>query len=133
MALRTKLMTVLALAVTLLVVSVPLQAHHGASMFDMKSSITVKGTVTSFEWTNPHAMIFADAKDDKGGVQKWTVETRGGPNVLTNAGWTKDSLKPGDQITLIGHPAKDGTYKMRLAKVVLANGQELDLEPHSWY
>jgi hypothetical protein len=131
--LRTSLTTVLALAVAVLVVSTPLPAHHGASMFDMKDLITMKGIVTKFEWTNPHAMILADVKDDKGAVQKWAIETRGGPNVLTKAGWTKDTLSPGDQVTFIGHPAKDGSYNMRLAKVVLANGQELDLEPHSWY
>lgn len=130
---RIRLTAVLALAVAFLVVSTPLQAHHGASMFDMKSLLTMKGTVTSFEWTNPHAMIFPDAKDDKGNVQKWAIETRGGPSVLTKAGWNKDTLRPGDQVTFIGHPAKDGTYKMRLAKVLLASGQELELESHSWY
>lgn len=101
-------------------------------MFDMKQLITVKGTVTSFEWANPHPMIYADVKDDKG-IQKWAVEIRGGPSVLTRAGWNKDSLKPGDQVTLIGHPAKNGTNSMRLAKVVLASGQELDPDPHSWF
>lgn len=108
-------------------------AHHGASMFDMKNSITIKGTVTSFDWSNPHAMIFADVKDDKGNVQKWSIEIRGGPNVLTKAGWNKESLKPGDEATLIGHPAKDGSNSMRLVKVVLANGKELDPDPHSWF
>jgi hypothetical protein len=102
-------------------------------MFDMKNSITMKGTVTRFEWANPHVMIFLDVKDNRGNIQRWAVETRGGPNVLTKAGWTKDTLKPGDQVTLIGHPAKNGTNTMRLAKVVWADGQELDLESHSWF
>lgn len=123
---RPRLMAVLAMTLALLVVSSPLRAHHGASMLDVKSSITVKGTVTSFEWTNPHAMVGSDAKDGKGSVQKWIVETREGPNVLTKAEWTKDTLRPRDQVSLIGHPAKDGTYKMRLAKIVVANGQEFD-------
>jgi hypothetical protein len=115
------------------VVSLPMYAHHGASMFQMDQLITVKGAVTSFDWSNPHAMIYADGKDDKGTVQKWAIETRGGPNVLTRAGWTKDTLKPGDQVTFVGHPAKNGTTSMRLAKVVLSNGQELNPEPHSWW
>lgn len=131
-ALRANLLTFLAMSVGLPVVLVPACAHHGASMFDMKQLITVKGTVTSFEWANPHPMIYAEVKDDKGN-QKWAIEIRGGPSVLTRAGWNRDSLKPGDQVTLIGHPAKNGTNSMRLAKVVLASGQELDPDPHSWF
>ena len=116
-----------------LMVSVPVDAHHGASMFDMEHLITVKGTVTSFEWINPHSMIYADVKDDKGNVQKWAIETRGGPNALTRAGWTKETLKPGDEVTFTGHPAKNGTSNMRLAKVTLANGKEMEPESHSWF
>jgi hypothetical protein len=130
---RTKLLRFLTLAIFLLVVLIPASAHHGASMFDMKQLITVKGTVASFEWANPHAMIYADVKDDRGNMQKWLIELRGGPNALTRAGWNKDTLKPGDQVTLIGHPAKNGTNSMRLAKVVLANGQELDPDPHPFF
>jgi len=78
-------------------------------------------------------MIYADAKDDKGNVQKWAIETRGGPNALSRAGWTKDTLKPGDEVTFTGHPAKNGTSSMRLAKVTLANGKELEPESHSWF
>ncbi len=117
----------------LLAASPPAYAHHGASMFDLAHSISVKGTVTSVEWANPHAMIYVDVKDDKGSIQKWAVETRGGPNVLTRAGWNKDSLKPGDMITLFGHPAKDGSKSMGLEKIVLANGKELDPQPHSLF
>jgi hypothetical protein len=113
--------------------SLPVCAHHGASMFQMDQLITVKATVTSFDWSNPHAMIYADVKDDKGDVQKWAIETRGGPNALTRVGWTKDTLKPGDQVTFVGHPAKNGTTSMRLAKVVRSNGQELNPEPQSWW
>jgi Family of unknown function (DUF6152) len=130
---RARPLAVLTTAVGLLLVLVPAYAHHGASMFDMAHTIAVKGVVTSFEWSNPHAMIFADVKDDKEKIQRWAVEIRGGTNVLTKAGWNKDSLKPGDQVTLIGHPAKDGTNSMRLAKVVFASGQELNPEPHSWF
>ena len=120
--------------IVVLVASVlPVYAHHGASMFDMEHVITVKGTVTSFDWANPHAMIYADVRDDKGNVQKWAIETRGGPNALTRAGWTKDSVKPGDEVTFVGHPAKNGSNGMRLAKIVFANGQELNPDPKSWW
>ena len=114
-------------------VAAPVHAHHGASMFDMEHSITVNGTVTSFDWANPHAMIYADVRNDKGNVQKWAMETRGGPNVLTRAGWTKDSVKPGDQVTFVGHPAKNGTNNMRLAKIVFPDGRELNSDPPSWW
>jgi len=100
-------------------------AHHGfVSWFDMSRSITVKGTVTSFDWTNPHSYIYFDVKDDKGAVQKWSAEL-GAVAMLARAGWRKDTLKPGDEITLIGNPAKDSKPIMHLDKIVLANGQEL--------
>ena len=108
-----------------LIVGTPVFAHHGGSMYDMAHVTSVKGTVTSFDWANPHVMIYADAVDAKGIVQKWSVETRGGPNVLTKAGWTKSTIKVGEQITLVGHPNKNGSPNMRLQKVVFDNGMEL--------
>jgi hypothetical protein len=132
-AIKTGFFARLVAVLALLLVGFPAHAHHGASMFDMEHLITVKGTVTSFDWINPHSMIYADVKDDKGDVQKWAIETRGGPNVLTRAGWTKDTLKPGDEVTFTGHPARNGSSNMRLAKVTLANGKEMEPESHSWF
>jgi hypothetical protein len=100
-------------------------AHHGfVSWFDMSRSITVKGTVTSFDWTNPHSYIYFDVKDEKGATQKWSAEL-GAVAMLARAGWKKDTVKPGDEITLIGNPAKDAKPLMHLDKIVFANGQEL--------
>lgn len=100
-------------------------AHHGiGSWFDMSRSATVKGTVTGFDWTNPHSYIYLDAKGAKGAVEKWTAEM-GSVGMLVRVGWRRSTLKAGDEITLVGKPAKDGTPKMILDKVVLANGQEL--------
>ena len=100
-------------------------AHHGfVSWFDMGRSVTVKGTVTGFDWTNPHSYIYFDVKDEKGAVQKWSAEL-GAVTMLARAGWKRDTVKPGDEITLIGNPAKDGKPLMHLDKIVLANGQEL--------
>ena len=100
-------------------------AHHGfVSWFDMGRSVAVKGTVTSFDWTNPHSYIYFDVKDDKGAIQKWNAEL-GAVAMLARAGWRKDTLKPGDEITLIGNPAKDAKPLMHLDKIVFANGQEL--------
>jgi Family of unknown function (DUF6152) len=100
-------------------------AHHGfVSWFDMSKSVTVKGTVTSFDWTNPHAYIYFEVKDEKGVVEKWSAEL-GALGMLARAGWSRNTLKPGDEITAIGNRAKDGKPVMHLDKVILANGQEL--------
>lgn len=112
-------------AVLLLAFAGATYAHHGiASWFDMSRSATVKGTVTGFDWTNPHSYIYLDVKNDKGAVEKWTAEM-GSVGMLARAGWRRATVKPGDEITLIGKPAKDGKPKMILDKVVFANGQEL--------
>lgn len=101
-------------------------AHHGiSSWFDMARSTTVKGTVTGFDWTNPHSYIYLDAKDANGVMEKWTAEM-GSVGMLVRSGWRRNTLKPGDEITLIGKPAKDGKPRMILDKVVFANGQELE-------
>jgi hypothetical protein len=100
-------------------------AHHGiASWFDMSRSATVKGIVTGFDWTNPHSYIYLDAKDEKGVIQKWTAEM-GSVGMLVRSGWRRGTLKAGDEIPLVGKPAKDGKPRMILDKAVLANGQEL--------
>ncbi len=100
-------------------------AHHGfVSWFDTGHSVTVKGTVTSFDWTNPHAYIYLDVKNEKGAVEKWSIEL-GALAMLARAGWRRDTLKYGDEITAIGNPAKDGKPLMHLSKIVFANGQEL--------
>jgi len=122
---KAYLSSIFALATGLLIVCSPVFAHHGGSMYDNAHLTNVKGTVTTFDWANPHVMIYAEVIDGKGGMQKWSIETRGGPNVLAKAGWTKDTIKVGEQITFVGHPNKDGSPNMRLQKVVFANGMEL--------
>ena len=100
-------------------------AHHGfVSWFDTSRSITVKGTVTGFDWTNPHAYIYLDVKNEKGAVEKWVIEL-GALAMLSRVGWKRDTLKPGEEISAIGNPAKDGKPGMHLEKIVFANGQEL--------
>lgn len=100
-------------------------AHHGVgAWYDTTRSVTVKGTVTSFEWTNPHSYIYVDAKDANGTITKWSAEMGGLP-MLSRHGWRRDTIKPGDEITLIGKPSRDGKPAMLLDKGVLGNGQEL--------
>ena len=118
------LATFAAIAV-LLLVAAPIFAHHGTSAYDTTKLTTVKGTVTDFQFNNPHVMISVETKDDKGKVEMWTSEANS-PNVLTRHGWDRDIIKKGDQITIIGYRPKNGAKTMRLQKVVLSTGQELD-------
>jgi hypothetical protein len=122
---KTWLLPFLMVLFGLLLVSGPMYAHHGASPYDSSKLTTVKGIVTGFEFINPHVEIYVEVKDDKGKVEKWVGEANS-PNVLTRHGWSRDIIRPGDQITVIGNRAKNGTFMLRLQKVVLADGRELD-------
>jgi Family of unknown function (DUF6152) len=121
---KSKVLILPAVALGLLMVSGLIFAHHGSAMYDMTKPVSVKGTVTDFEFTNPHSGIHLDVKDGQGHVEKWFVETDS-PNNLARSGWNRNSLKPGDQVTIIGNPAKDGSKVLRLQKVVFSDGQEL--------
>ena len=90
----------------------------------MSSLSAVKGTVTKFEWSNPHAYIYLETKDDRGNVVEWTVEMAS-IGMLARANWKRETLKPGDEITVYGNRAKNGKNVMRLDKIVFASGQEL--------
>jgi hypothetical protein len=117
----------LALVIGVLLISLPLFAHHSGSAFDLEHPVTLKGTVTNFEWSNPHVFIALDVKDDKGNVEPWRVEANS-PNMLTRVGWKKEMIKDGDQLAVTGFLAKTGRKIMRLHSVTLANGQEFDGE-----
>jgi hypothetical protein len=106
-------------------VASPLLAHHTWAV-DRTRAVTVKGTVTGLNWSNPHVEIFLDVKGDTGTVEKWTA---GGPSPGRLAGndWNKNILKPGDTITAVGYRATDGSKLLRVETIVLSNGQELAL------
>jgi len=97
------------------------RAHHGAAVYDTAKTVTVKGTVTDFQFTNPHVLIYIDSKDESGNVQKWQGELTS-PNHLARAGWTKSTVKVGDQVTLTGNPSKSGATNLWLRKVAGPNG-----------
>lgn len=84
-----------------------LSAHHSFAVFDMTSEKTITGTVSKFEWTNPHTFIFVDAPNDKGVMETWAIEGMS-PNYLGRRGWSKTSVKPGDKITVTVRPLKEG-------------------------
>ena len=124
-SLRTKLLPVLALMVGLLVVAGSALAHHGTANYDMTKMITLKGTVTDFQFINPHTLILFDVKNEKGELEHWQAEATS-PNHLVRGGWTRDIVKRGDQITISGYRAKNGTTILRFQKMVLPNGQEIE-------
>jgi hypothetical protein len=109
----------------LFVVPMAVMAHHGAAAYDTSKLTTLKGTVTEYKFINPHVEISIAVKNDKGKVETWIAEANS-PNVLSRRGWSRDTMKPGDEITLIGNRGKNGTLTLRLQKVVLSDGQELD-------
>jgi hypothetical protein len=100
-------------------------AHHSfAAEYDAKKPVTLKGTVTKVEWTNPHARFYLDVKDESGNVTSWNLELAS-PNVLVRNGWTRHSLNVGDQITVEGAQAKDGSQMANARTVTLADGKRI--------
>ena len=115
--------TIVAVAAAAVLGGGPLFAHH-AWPVDRSKEVTVKGTVTGFNWTNPHVMIDLEVKTDAGKVEKWNV---GGPSTerMAGNGWDKNTLKPGDVITGYGYRFSDGQNVVQLQRIVMANGKEM--------
>ena len=100
-------------------------AHHGTANYDTEKSVSVKGTVTDFEFVNPHVLIYMQAKDDAGKMVNWQGELTS-PNRLSRGGWKKDTIKVGDVVTITGFPAKSGSPEIWIQKVITADGTPLD-------
>jgi uncharacterized protein DUF6152 len=106
-----------------------LRAHHGLAAFDTTHTVKMQGTITDIQWINPHAFIFADLKDEDGKIANWKLEL-GSLGMLTKyGGWTQDTVKRGDQVTVQGFRAKDGSPYMSLGRIWLPNGQSLEGKP----
>jgi uncharacterized protein DUF6152 len=103
-----------------------LYAHHSfAAEYDDKQVIELKGTVTRFDWLNPHVRFYVDVKDASGKVTNWDLELMS-PNTLTRAGWDRHALKVGDQVTVTAYKAKDGTNRANArGNVTLADGRKI--------
>ena len=112
------------MVVSALIAAVPLLAHHGNAAFDSSKKLTLKGTVTEWVWANPHCWLKFDVKDDKGEVIHRLAEETNPPGLI-NSGWYKDSLKVGDEVTVILIPTKNGRPLGRVDRVILANGKVL--------
>jgi len=108
-----------------LAVSIPVLAHHGNAGYEQDKVTILKGTVTEFEWTNPHGQIHFDVTDENGNVVHWISEC-GPPLRLVDVGWTRKTLKPGDVVTFYLKVAKNGTPRAILQKLILPDGTVLE-------
>jgi hypothetical protein len=100
-------------------------AHHGGAAFDQAQTVTFKGTVTEMTFSNPHVLVYWEVAKD-GNVEKWSGWLTA-PNKLARAGWTKATLKPGDQIEVSGTPHKGGSHILQIRRLVAPGGKELPL------
>jgi hypothetical protein len=120
-----KLLLAFIFALSGCLISSPLFAHHSSSAYDMSHPVDMRGVVTNMEWSNPHVFIYMNMKNEKGEVEEWRVEGNS-PNMLFRAGWKKEMIKVGDELTVNGAPAKNGAKSLRLISLTLANGQKYD-------
>jgi hypothetical protein len=104
-------------------------AHHSMSMYDSGHDTTLKATIKEFNWANPHSHIIFTVTDEHGNIVTWDAEG-GSPHRLEDRGWSKDSLKPGEQVTIIGNRNRDGSPTMRFIEVILPDGQHLVTRRH---
>ncbi len=124
-AMDARSMLVLAAGFVLIGASVPLAAHHSfAAEYDQNKPVTVTGEVIRLEWTNPHARVVVDAKDEKGKIVHWDFEL-GPPTVLMRRGWSRNSLKPGDKVTVAGFLSKEEPHIANARSVTLADGRQV--------
>jgi hypothetical protein len=126
--LRMKLLTIGTLSLLVVLVAAPVLAHHGGSAYDTSKPVTLTGTVTDFQFIQPHPIIALEVKDDKGEIVKWSVEMTS-PNHLVRFGWNGHKLKAGDEITVVGSAAKNGLKVLNLRKISYATGQVIPLGP----
>jgi hypothetical protein len=121
---RNNRWSLFALAMSLLLLSHPLLAHHGSANFQMDQVSTIKGTVVDYQLINPHMQIFLKVEQDGGKTVEWNVEAVS-LNMMVRAGFKKDSLKAGDVVVVTGHPGKNGKPVLLLMKITLADGRVL--------
>jgi hypothetical protein len=114
-----------AVAAGALLAGLSAHAHHSFAVhFIGDEIITVKGVVTEFTFRNPHGLLMLDETRADGTVEHWRIETNS-PNILRRRGWSPDSIKSGDEVTIEGYPSRDGSSSMRVARLVFADGREL--------
>ena len=125
---RNKFLIFLALGISVMTLSIRLDAHHGNAAYDATKQINLKGTVTQFIWANPHCVLLFDVTDEKGQVVHWMAESEN-PTTMANLGWLKASFKPGDSMTLRVITVKNGKPIGRIVWAETADGTKLCGEP----
>ena len=120
--------SVLAIILMMMTMVLPSFAHHGNAAYDTTKTVTVRGTITEFQFINPHVLVFFEAKNDKGDIEKWQGELTS-PNHLMRTGWSRETLKPGDHVTFRGLRAKSGATTLWITKQVAADDHEIALNP----
>lgn len=116
--------SVIVAAVTLPAASASVSAHHSFAPFNLTTEKTLVGTVKQFDWTNPHTWVWIEVPNEKGVVETWGVEGMS-PNYLSRRGWTKNTFKPGEKVTVVVRPMKDGSPAGMFVRATLADGKEL--------
>ena len=120
-----RILTLALIAVTLIIAGTrEATAHHSFAPFNMEAEKTISGTIKKFDWTNPHTWIWIDVAGDNGKVETWGIEGMS-PNYLGRRGWSKNSLKPGDKVSIVIRPMRDGSPGGMFVKATLADGREL--------
>jgi Family of unknown function (DUF6152) len=124
---RNRFNTFFIVVVGFMILTIPTWAHHGNASYETGKVVTVKGNVTEWFWANPHCLLKFDEKADNGQVNHWIGETQAPANMI-DAGWNKNSFKPGDQVTVDIRPAKSGNFAGIISRVVFADGKVLSTE-----
>jgi hypothetical protein len=109
---------------TSVLTAIPLSAHHGSAAFDTTKSVTLKGSVTQWVYTNPHLLLTFDVKGEDGNTVQWVAETQA-PNIMYPAGYRRDTFKVGDEVTVTVQPVKNGRPIGRILKVITSAGWTL--------
>src|SRR5690242_16246410 len=114
----------LAAALALIALAAPLAAHHSFSaFFDPSKRLTFKGVVTKIDWSNPHIYVYVDVQNDQGKVVNWAFQVAG-PIALQRRGWSRDTLHPGDHVTMLAYPARGGVNVAAAREVVMDDGRK---------
>ncbi len=126
MTIKNSTIRLLAAGLGLLALSMPMMAHHSfAAEYDAKKPVQLKGIITKIDWANPHVYFYLDVEGENGAVTNWALEM-GPPNGLQRAGWTRNTMKVGDEVIVDGSLAKDGSHQANARSVTLAStGQKL--------
>ncbi len=123
---KSKLVILVSLSFGALIVAVPAFAHHSAAAFDTEKTVTIHGTVTEWYWANPHCLLKLDVMTDSGEVVHWVTETQAPANMI-DAGWRRNDLKPGDEVTVTLRQAKNGNPVGSIRSIEFADGKTLQI------